>query len=111
MMDCLVVLREQGFQCGQCGEAFGIQKDLDMHLVLHIKLHPCTMCGDDFDSLDMLLKHMMWHAELVDHWCELCGVLFGQAAHLDRHMHTKHGPGTAEESEILTQSQIAGGLL
>lgn len=88
----------RSYQCIKCQEIFASEAEiqshvLSSHLLSEGCLHPCRLCGRQFDTPLKLQAHLIEHtfAGCPAFACYLCGCLFTAAASLQRHMFEQHG--------------------
>jgi len=79
------------FQCPQCKERFikekNVKRHLDSGLCQGPKEHPCTVCGEVFQSKFDLQIHEESHEQLLKrHRCRLCGAKFNKVKYLNKHI-------------------------
>jgi len=79
------------FQCPQCKERFikekNVKRHLDSGLCQGPKDHPCTVCGEVFQSKFDLQLHEESHEQLLKrHRCRLCGAKFNKMKYLNKHI-------------------------
>jgi len=79
------------FQCPQCKERFirekNVKRHLDSGLCQGPKDHPCTVCGEVYESKFDLQLHEENHEQLLKrHRCHLCGAKFNKMKYLTKHI-------------------------
>jgi len=79
------------FQCPQCKERFikekNVKRHIDSGLCQGPKDHPCTVCGDVFESKFDLQLHEENHEQLLKRYrCHLCGAKFNKTKYLNKHI-------------------------
>lgn len=79
------------FQCPQCKERFikekNVKRHIDSGLCQGPKEHPCTVCGEIYESKFDLQLHEENHEQLLKrHRCNLCGAKFNKMKYLNKHI-------------------------
>ena len=79
------------FQCPHCKERFikekNVKRHIDSGLCQGPKDHPCTVCGEIYESKFDLQLHEETHEQLLKrHRCHLCGAKFNKMKYLNKHI-------------------------
>jgi len=111
------------FQCPQCKERFirekNVKRHLDSGLCQGPKDHPCTVCGEVYESKFDLQLHEENHEQLLKrHRCHLCGAKFNKMKYLTKHIrsHSSRKPfkcdlcGKSFKSEYYVKTHRAAHL-
>ena len=76
-----------GIKCPHCEKRFSVRNGYNQHIkVVHLKERfPCNVCGKDFGCKTGLTTHMNMHMGLKPYQCEMCDKTFPGMDNLYRH--------------------------
>nr|XP_024656708.1 zinc finger protein 329 isoform X1 [Maylandia zebra] len=87
-------LEEPQGGCGVCGEQFESVDELKRHIRIHQKTHDCSYCGKSFFSIVGLNSHISLHTGDRPFKCKICSKTFAYMSGLNVHhwVHVEEKP-------------------